>query len=151
MDDLFLSKIDMESSEDGCWLWTGCLSKAGYGQFRRKQTTYYAHRQSWLLAGNTIPDGHLIRHKCRSRNCCNPEHLETGTPQDNSNDMKRDGTTSRPNIIRQGQAHSMAKLTEKDVLDIRASKEGTMNLAKKYCVGYTHIWSIRTRKSWTHI
>jgi hypothetical protein len=151
MDDLFLSKLDMETSKDGCWLWTGCLTNKGYGQVRRKQITYYTHQFSWLLAGNTIPEGHLIRHKCRSKNCCNPEHLETGTHQQNSDDMKRDGTSTANITIKRGQAHSMAKLTETDVLDIRASKEGTMSLAEKYGVRYTHIWKIRTRRSWEHI
>lgn len=151
MEERFWNKVDKTSSETGCWLWRGYLTKTGYGQLTRSCITYYSHQYSWRLSGNTIPEGHLIRHKCRSRSCCNPDHLETGTHQQNSDDMKRDGTSSANKTPRKGQAHPMAKLTEKDVLDIRASEEGTMSLARKYGVIYTRIWSIRTRKSWKHI
>jgi hypothetical protein len=148
MEEKFWSKVN---KTDSCWLWTGCITQKGYGQVRRKEKTYYTHQYAWILSGNTIPEGHLMRHKCRSRNCCNPEHLETGTPQQNSDDMKRDGTSSANKTIKKGQAHSMAKLTEKDILDIRASDLGTMKLAEKYNVDYTHICRIKSRKLWKHI
>jgi len=149
MEERFWSKVNKTES---CWLWTGCITKAGYGQLSLNCKTHYSHQVAWLLFGNTIPEGHLIRHKCRNRNCCNPEHLETGTHQQNSNDMKRDGT-SCANINRdvKGEKHHKAKLTEKDILDIRASDIGTMRLAEKYNVGYTHICHIRARKIWKHI
>jgi hypothetical protein len=65
--------------------------------------------------------------------------------------MKRDGTTSANKTIRKGEAHSMAKLTEKDILDIRASNIGTMKLAEQYGVNYPYIWRIRTNQVWKHI
>jgi hypothetical protein len=144
----FWLKVDKTET---CWLWIGCITANGYGQVRRKGKRYYSHQYSWFLVGNMIPEGHLIRHKCRNRHCCNPEHLETGTPQQNSDDMKRDGTSSTNKTIRKGQEHSMAKLINQDILDIRASDLGTMKLAEKYGVGYSHIWKIRTMKSWNHI
>jgi hypothetical protein len=144
----FWSKVNKTET---CWLWIGCVTVKGYGQVRRKSITYYTHQYSWFLAGNTIPEGHLIRHKCRNRHCCNPDHLETGTHQENSDDMKRDGTTSANKTIRKGQAHPMAKLTEQDILNIRTSDIGTMKLAEQYDLNYSHIWKIRTNKVWKHI
>lgn len=89
VEERFFVKIN---KTDSCWLWEGHLDKGGYGHFSFNRKTIRAHRVSWLLAGNIIPDGHLIRHKCRNRHCVNPEHLETGTYKDNLNDMIRDGT-----------------------------------------------------------
>lgn len=39
-------------------------------------------------------------HKCRNRHCCNPEHLELETHQDNMDDKVkvRDGQTATPNM-----------------------------------------------------
>jgi hypothetical protein len=39
-----------------------------------------------MLVGN-IPEGKLILHKCDNRTCCNPDHLFTGSHQDNLDDM----------------------------------------------------------------
>ena len=38
----FWSYVDKDSSPDGCWLWTGSVSRRGYGKFTGHQ--YVAHR-----------------------------------------------------------------------------------------------------------
>ena len=132
-----------------CWLWTACKDKAGYGWFGINKKNIRSHQVSWLLAGNTIPEGHLIRHKCRNRHCVNPDHLETGTPKQNMNDKHRDGTFPDQH----GEKSNSHKLTEEQVRIIRTNPDNKSGyrFAKDYSVGEQTIYDIILRKTWKHI
>lgn len=69
---------------DDCWLWTGAVNSAGYGQIRQGGRIHYVHRLSYEDAHGPIPDGFQIDHLCRVRNCLRPEHLEAVTPGENT-------------------------------------------------------------------
>ena len=102
-----------------------------------------AHKIAWLLTNHTIPDGHIIRHKCRNRHCVNPEHLETGTVAENNADKIRDGTSNR------GIKNPSVKLTEEQVRQIRARiGENQRVLAEEYGVTQKTISHIILRTSW---
>ena len=73
----------MADPNSGCWLWTGCLSKAGYGQMSVHGKLNYAHRISYEVFIGPIPLGLHIDHKCRVRACINPRHLEPVTHAEN--------------------------------------------------------------------
>jgi hypothetical protein len=76
----------------GCWLWTGGLTKSGYGSFGADTNwPMRAHRYSYLRFNGPIPDGQVVRHKCDVMCCVNPKHLEVGTQADNMNDAKTRG------------------------------------------------------------
>lgn len=64
-------------ADSGCWLWTGALTD-GYGRFRygTGRATCGAHCYAYELFVGPIPDGLVIRHRCRVRACVNPAHLE---------------------------------------------------------------------------
>jgi len=130
-----------------CWLWIGSKNLYGYGQFTIKSKPIGPHRFSWLLAGNTIPEGHLIRHKCRNKHCVNPEHLETGTHQENALDRVRDGTNAK------GEKQGLSKLTEEQVREIKtySGDKSYNDLSKDYGVYKSTIEKIVTRKTWKHI
>ena len=130
---------------DTCWLWTGYCRSDGYARVGINKQFQYIHRITWFLTGNIIPEGHIIRHKCRNRNCCNPEHLETGTYTENQSDRIRDGTTVK------GEKQHLAKLTSAQVIDIRLSTESQRKLAKRYNVSQSAIYHIINRKTWMHI
>jgi hypothetical protein len=139
MEDRFWSKVDKTET---CWLWTGWKSH-GYGMFIVNGRRQLCHRVSWILSGKTIPEGHVIRHKCLNKNCVNPGHLETGTVAENNADMIRDGTSTR------GIKHPSAKLTEEQVRQIRVRADKTQTLlAEEYGVSYQTIWNIIHRKKW---
>lgn len=128
---------------DMCWLWTAYCNNYGYGNFQLNNKSHNVHRLSWLLAGNTIPEGHIVRHKCRSKNCLYPVHLETGTIAENMADKVRDGTLAK------GEKHGRSKLTEEQVLSIYASDKTQIDLAEEFGVGRRTISSIKTGANWS--
>jgi HNH endonuclease len=67
---------------DGCWLWTGSTTGDGYGVLRGRR----AHRYSYQRYKGPIPPDHEVRHQCHVKRCVNPDHLLTGTPQQNAMD-----------------------------------------------------------------
>lgn len=140
----FFKKVN---KTDSCWLWTASLITDGYGQLNIDGKTIRAHRLSWLIAGNIIPDDKpILRHKCRNRHCVNPEHLEVGTHADNEADKIRDGTDAR------GEKHPSVKLTEAKVLEIRArAKENQRQLAIEFGVSFNTINDIIHHRKWKHL
>jgi len=144
--DRFFSYVNKTET---CWLWTGYKERAGYGVFQLQTTNpQKAHRVSWFLAGNTIPNDKLIlRHKCRNKHCVNPEHLETGTYADNMRDKVRDGTDIK------GEQCAKAKLTENQIIAIRTNTENKLQkeLAIQYGVTLGTISKIILRRTWKHL
>jgi hypothetical protein len=75
----------IEFVADGCWLWTGSLSPTGYGErIRRSGNRQAPHRVVYELMVGPIPEGLVIDHLCRVRNCVNPAHLEPVTQRENT-------------------------------------------------------------------
>lgn len=82
---------------DGCWVWTGSLSKGRYGRAaagRGRNTA--AHRLAYQLLVGPIPKGLQLDHTCHNpdptcpggaeclhRRCVNPSHLEPVTAGEN--------------------------------------------------------------------
>lgn len=77
-------------NEAGCWVWQGALEPTGYARFwvssgrgPRAGRMVMVHRASYAeFKGELIP-GLEIDHLCRNRACCNPDHLEQVTHQEN--------------------------------------------------------------------
>lgn len=107
--------------DNGCWQWSACVTRGGYGQFRYNGRAEYAHRVSWLLYHGEIPrldnshHGYCVCHKCDNRLCVNPEHLFLGTNNDNVRDMFNKGR----NPPRKGSKNGKSKLTEDKVREMR--------------------------------
>lgn len=73
-------------TESGCRIWTGGVSRDGYGKLYWNYKTIKAHRAAWIDERGPIPDGLWILHRCDVRPCINVEHLFLGTCQDNVDD-----------------------------------------------------------------
>lgn len=71
---------------NGCWCWIGSKNKRDYGAAHTNLGTIGAHRLSYMIHYGQIQDGLVVRHKCDNPQCTNPDHLETGTLEDNSMD-----------------------------------------------------------------
>lgn len=68
-----------------CWVFTGHLNETGYGMLGvGGNKNQLAHRWSYEHFVGPIPDGLVIDHLCRVRNCVNPKHLEPVTIGENS-------------------------------------------------------------------
>ena len=70
--------------DDGCWIWQGRPTNAGYGSYTKwNDRTYVAHRYVYEVFKGAIPDGLDLDHLCRVRMCVNPNHLEPVTRSEN--------------------------------------------------------------------
>jgi hypothetical protein len=130
----------------GCWLWTGCVSKTGYGSFAISNYPIRAHRASWRIYVGKIPKEKCVLHRCDTPCCVNPYHLFLGTLKDNSQDAARKGRLSRP----RGASSNLSKLTEEQVITIRKKNGPYKDIAKEYGVSASNICMIKNYKSWNH-
>ena len=151
--DRFWSRVDKSGD---CWVWTAATTNGGYGVIRdtgRNGKIIRAHRLSWELHNGPIPAGIEVCHRCDNPPCVNPAHLFLGTHQDNVTDTVNKGRASGGGP--RGALHHQAKLTEAQVLDIRAvyaaGAASQRQLARKYNVDRGTIQHIVKRMVWTHI
>lgn len=82
----------------GCQLWTGPENRFGYGKTSYFSKTWAAHRLSYHLRVQEIPEGKFICHKCDTRACINPDHLFLGTPLINMRDKVAKGRLRNQNM-----------------------------------------------------
>ena len=132
-----------------CWNWIAGKTKAGYGLGVFARERFYAHRYSWELANEQpIPEGLFVLHKCDNPACVNPDHLFIGTQADNMADKARKGRQTR------GETHGKAKLTDTDVVEIRAARQGgesCRSIARRTGMSHQQISCVTRGKSWSHI
>lgn len=124
--------------------------KDGYGLTHRvlggQRVSVRLHRLVFAQTHGYWPQ--LCRHMCDNTRCINPEHLEDGTPADNSHDMVKRGRSLS------GEKHLQAKLTEADVNSIRqryvkrSAHCNSYTLAEEYGVSQHAIMRVLKHKSW---
>lgn len=149
----FWSNVGKRGPDD-CWEWTRARMGGThhYGQFRAGGHLYYAHRVSFELSREPIPDGRRVLHHCDNPPCCNPAHLFTGTAHDNTQDMlakQRGGYTPH-----QGSANGFSKLTEEDVRQIfamHAQGRRQVAIAAAFGVTQANISIILKGLGWRHV
>jgi hypothetical protein len=112
----FWTYVEKRGPND-CWRWLGCHKNVKNEEYPiyipNSDTKYAAHRVACFLTYGDA--GKCCCHKCPGGGnpwCVNPKHLYPGTDKTNSADRDRDGTTQR------GETHSLAKLTQKQVVQI---------------------------------
>lgn len=137
---------------DGCWEWGAGKVLDGYGYFSVAGMVQRAHRVAYQLYVGEIPEGMCVCHHCDNPGCVNPSHLFLGTNADNVRDRENKGRGVRPTNI--GEKHGCSKLTEAQVIEIRAKHESGargVDLAKEYGVAHQTISKIVHRRAWTRI
>lgn len=177
--DRFWSKVDKSGGQDACWIWTGAVSRTGYGNAwdgtLRKQ--FGSHRLAWVLANGKVPDGLCVCHKCDVRACCNPSHMFLGSQLDNVVDRERKGRGASRNVLSdagkrnfslngpqgvckhdwmrpRGDRVHTSKLSERDVIAIRKHRdegESLRFISNAYGVSMSSVSRIALRQSWRHV
>lgn len=96
------------------------------------------------LEGPPPTEDHEAAHSCGHEWCCNKRHLRWATRLENEGDKLEHGTRV------QGEKSHLAKLTESEVLQIRAL-QGTLSMAalgRRFNVTPSNIRAIHRRLSW---
>jgi len=136
-----------------CWEWTGAKFKPGYGRINMRGVFKYAHRIGWLIQTGEEPV--YIRHKCDNKKCVRADHLINNTDYSEGDRLNKADAVERGRYPgTPGERHNSAKLTEKDIKEIRRRSElGETNvkLGKDYGVTDTTISYIVRRKTWRHV
>lgn len=125
----FYDKVEM-CPMSGCHLWIGGAQVWGYGNFYMKPHVMSAHRVAYLMKHGSIPDGMIVRHKCDTPQCVNPDHLEVGTTSDNIADK-----INRRRDVR--------KISLEDRVKVAASNKTYAELADEYGVSVSTINKIK--------
>lgn len=148
----FMEKVDRSSGD--CWIWTAQRNRKGYGAFSVDGRSRQAHRVAYTLFVGPIPEGMFVCHRCDVPACVNPRHLFLGTAADNSADMVRKNRRRGALVPVAGEKHPAARLTERDVRDIRrraAEGEPRSGLALRYGITRENVRRIVLRQTWRHV
>jgi len=137
-------KIDI-GDPDECWEWTAALNNKGYPMINYEGKVQLATRLIYRTVNGPLESEECILHFCDEPACCNPRHLQKGSQLDNIEDCVSKGRNAR------GQKHNFAKLTEADVLAIRADPRNHNQTAKAYGISRETVRNIRQRRTWQHL
>ena len=157
-----IKDIVVEIDDNGCW---NCIShskyRGGYIKVYKNGKNIKLHREVLSIKlGRKLLNTEVTRHKCDNPQCCNPEHLEVGTMQDNVNDMiqrERAFWQTHPKekftISKRNKAN--INITEDDVTLIYKKVVGENISQKHICeeYGYTRgiVQNIINKKTWKHL
>lgn len=157
MEPRFSVKVDKSGGPEACWLWTASIATNGYGQWYPSDGVHVpAHRFAKMLAvGRTLGFCEVVMHRCRIKRCVNPAHLEVGTHALNNMHAAAEGH----GFI--GAANGMARLTEADILGVRALVAATVGRSERTAiirseatrlgVHHGHLHSCVVGRFWSHL
>lgn len=128
----------------GCILTPYALNTNCYGHLKKDNKTVLHHRLVFATANNLALDdlqGLVIRHTCHNRKCVNPEHLVSGTSQDNANDTVQAG--------RWGGGRRQSLTTQQQEEIVAATRATQDELALKYGVARATIARVLAKHNLT--
>ncbi|WP_394112362.1 HNH endonuclease [Xanthobacter wiegelii] len=140
--------ISKDTHSDECVEWPFSKITGGYGVFTKDYVRYRAHRVV-CEAANGPPESDKLdaAHSCGNRLCVNPKHLRWATRKENCADRLIHGTE---NV---GERNGQAKLTERDVREIRALLDSGVKrktVADRFHISLSHLDAIRARTKWAY-
>jgi len=109
----------------------------------RKQ--FFVHDLVLLAFVGPKPDGQYCRHLNDVNIDNRLENLAYGTHYENEKDKDKNGR--RP----KGDSHGRAKLNIEQAKEIKQSLAAPSELAEQFGICTSHVWSIRTGRTWRHL
>lgn len=153
----FVEAHSIPEPNTGCWLWGHGTNRGGYAYLvdptkphcRKSPKRTFVHRMVCEAVHGQLGPGMVARHSCDNPPCVNPGHILPGTPQDNTEDAWRRGRVPIP----KGELNGRAKLTNTDVLAIRATGRGSPvePICDRYGISASLVRQIRRGIIWSHI
>lgn len=139
--------IKWEVLPSGCWKCTShSTDYHGYPRLTRNGKLENLSRYIYRNNNGELLDSEMVRHKCDYPTCINPAHLVKGNHGQNMQDRDLRNRTAR------GERHGFARLTEKDVLDIRNNPQITLwDFARRLGVGFSTVRYARKGITWKHL
>lgn len=129
--------------ENECFI---CNSHAiggnGYPQIGKNKKRFRMNRFIYEFFNGEIPEGLHIRHTCDNKICINPNHLITGTHQQNMQDAKE------RDLFKRGEDVPSAKLTKEQAIEIFNSKLSNVELGRVYNINPSVASNIKHKKKW---
>ncbi len=141
-------KITYEITPTGCWECNSHTldSQGKYPVVTRNGKYWRMSRYIYTLFKGVIPEGEFILHSCDNPLCINPDHLSSGTPKENSQDMVNKGRQAKGAKNGGG-----VKLNEEKVRAIREDDRSLLTIAKDYGVSKKLVLLVKQKKKWKHV
>jgi len=135
----------------GCWLGTGTVTVRGYGQISVGGKNRRAHRAAFEAENGPIPAGLMVRHKCDTPPCVNPDHLLVGTNDDNVRDREERGRTPWGRDCRWTKISAETVRTVRETYVPNHPEFSGAALARRFGVSFQLISAIINRKVWRRL
>lgn len=87
----FWDKVQIDPDNlNGCWLWTACKDRQGYGFYGLDGKNMRPHKLVFEAYGGQLSeDRPIVMHLCNNSSCVNPKHLSSGTHSENIRESVR--------------------------------------------------------------
>lgn len=143
----YFREVVMTYEGDECMQWPFSKNSRGYATTHRNGQPHLCSRLVCEEANGPPPTPeHEAAHSCGNGHlaCVTKRHISWKTRAENQADKLTHGTHNR------GERHNMAKLTENDVLAIRAlqARHTQDDIAKRFSISRRNVSDIINRKTW---
>jgi hypothetical protein len=162
----YVNTMPSQGPNGDCWEWTKHRHGKGlpYGTIKLRRQMFIASRIAYFLCYGKDPWPFQVCHRCDNAPCCRPDHLFTGTPKDNQEDMVRKGRSTtgdrngqrkHPERTARGMKQGLSKLTDQDVINIRrfyaTGNYSSRRLSRIYNMSKSSILDIVSGYTWKHL
>lgn len=126
-----------------CWIWTAAHNSQGYGVLgwrlspKGKYRHVTAHRVTYVIFRDDLPNGVVLRHSCDQPACCQPSHLVPGTQKENAFDA----------LVR-GQSHTLDWAAVSKIRLAYRAGSSIQSLAAAHSVSVEHIREVLHNRKW---
>jgi hypothetical protein len=125
---------------NGCWMWLGNKNSAGYPMIWLNGKSVRAHRVMFSINNGGLSDDLVVCHTCDNPSCVNPDHLFSGSRDDNNKDCKN----KKRNAF--GMKNGHAKISAEQIKEIRLDSRTQSEIALSYGINQSHVSRIKSDK-----